>query len=144
MTKVKTLFSKFAYGVLGFMMLATMVSGIVGNAQRDLLPTRGELCLSDEGCALTGDDDFEDGETGIVNILVNVAETLTFIAGGVAVLFLVYGGFLFIVDPGGSGAGATKGKTIIFNALIGLVICVAAFTIVNILGGLVTSTEVTS
>jgi hypothetical protein len=51
----------------------------------------------------------------------------------IAVVFLVYGGFKFIFDTKGDGSGAEQGKKIIKNALIGLLIAVLAFTIVQLL-----------
>ncbi|MBI4139136.1 hypothetical protein HY479_03230, partial [Candidatus Uhrbacteria bacterium] len=44
--------------------------------------------------------------------------------------YLLYGGFLWMT-AGGSEEGVTKAKTMIRNAIIGLVIIVAAFSISN-------------
>ena len=54
------------------------------------------------------------------------------IAAGVAVLYLIYGGFQYIV---GGEKGATAGKTILVNAIIGLFIIALAYAIINIVIG---------
>ncbi len=56
----------------------------------------------------------------------------------VAVLVLVYGGFLYITSAGNQDT-ATKGKTAIINALIGIVVVVLSFLIVQVVYRFITS-----
>lgn len=60
------------------------------------------------------------------------------IAGAIAVLYLIYGGIEYIT-AGGDPEKATKGRTAIVNAIIGIVIIALAYLIVavvaNALGG---------
>ena len=52
------------------------------------------------------------------------------IAGAIAVLYLIYGGLTYIT-AGGDAEKATKGRTVIINAIIGIVIIALAFVIVT-------------
>lgn len=66
------------------------------------------------------------------DVISKVLKVLLTLAGLVAVLFLVLGGFWFLT-AGGSVELAKKGKATITNALIGLVIIILSYTIVNVL-----------
>ena len=59
-----------------------------------------------------------------------VVKDLLFIAGFVAVGFVIYGGFLMVTSAGNPGA-VEKGKKTISGALIGLVISILAYAIVT-------------
>lgn len=64
----------------------------------------------------------------IFRLIINWALAIAFIA---AVVILIYGGFLYITSAGNT-ENATKGKTAILNALIGIVIIVLSYIIVQI------------
>lgn len=53
------------------------------------------------------------------------------LAAIVAVLFLIYGGFLYITSAGDQ-TQATKGKGTIVNAIIGLVIVVLSYMVIQV------------
>jgi hypothetical protein len=55
---------------------------------------------------------------------------------GVAVLFLIIGGFQVIIS-GGNPEGQQKGKNTIINAVIGIVIIVLSYVIVNAIASFV-------
>jgi len=57
------------------------------------------------------------------------------IAGALAVIYLVYGGVLYIT-AGGDAEKATKGRVAVVNAIIGIIIIVMAVIIVNWVGTL--------
>lgn len=61
--------------------------------------------------------------TGIVNVLL-------FILGAIAVLMIIIGGIRYVVSGGDSGA-VTGAKNTIFYAVIGLVVAMLAYAIVN-------------
>lgn len=63
----------------------------------------------------------------IIGSLINIA--LGFV-GVILLVYLVYGGFLWMTS-GGSDEGVKKAQTMIKNAIIGLVIVVAAYAISN-------------
>jgi heme/copper-type cytochrome/quinol oxidase subunit 2 len=64
----------------------------------------------------------------IFRLIINWALAIAFIA---AVIILIYGGFLYITSAGNTDQ-AGKGKTAIQNALIGIVIIVLSYIIVQI------------
>lgn len=71
-----------------------------------------------------------------ISILTNVIVRNAFtIAGVVAFILLIFGGFQFIVAAGsGDSKQMEKGKQAITAAVIGLVVIVASFWIVQIVG----------
>lgn len=74
---------------------------------------------------------FRCGEGNIAELFKTVAEWALGIAFILAVIFLIYGGFRYIL-AGGNEEAAKQGRTAIFNALIGIVIIVLSFIIVQI------------
>ena len=52
------------------------------------------------------------------------------IAGAIAVIYLIYGGILYIT-AGGDAEKATKGRTALINAVIGIIIIALAIVIVQ-------------
>jgi len=68
----------------------------------------------------------------IWKVVLNVIEIGLFIAGYVALFFVLYGGFQFLT--GGSNPGQVeKARTTILNAVIGLAISMAAIAAVNLI-----------
>ena len=138
MTQVKNLINKLALALLSLVMLSGLVSvGVPALAQTPPPPVNNvtaddgvaDLCEFTNTCSV---DQNATGTNGVIAVILNIVQLAIYVVGAIALIFLVYGGFLFIVDPGGSGDGAEKGKRIIFNALIGLVIVVLSTAIVQI------------
>lgn len=75
------------------------------------------------------------GLRGMVLMIVNFA--LTFL-GLLAVVMVIYGGFLY-VSSGGSEENTGKAKKILLYAVIGIVIIIASFAIVNTILGVGTA-----
>lgn len=67
--------------------------------------------------------------------LSNVLNTFYFFAGVIAVILIVYAGFLFVTSAGDSGKVA-KAKNTITAAVIGLVIIMLAFVITRFVAGI--------
>ncbi len=67
-------------------------------------------------------------------IVFNIVEIALQLVAYIAVGFVMYGGFQYIIS-GDSSDGMSKAKTTILNALIGLVIAIFSVAIVNIAGG---------
>lgn len=63
------------------------------------------------------------------------------VAGSIAVFYLIYGGILYIT-AGGDGEKATKGRTAVINAIIGIAVILLALVIVRWVTTLVTTQSV--
>ena len=70
--------------------------------------------------------------TGIIMFAFNLGMGL---AGTITALFLIVGGFYFVTSAGNEEQ-AEKGRKMIINSVIGLVVIILATTIVRILAGL--------
>ena len=81
--------------------------------------------------------------TSINGFIATVIQWLLAIAFGIAVLFLIIGGFWYITSAGNEEQ-AEKGKGTVINAIIGIVIIVLAYVIVNVISGLVQNPNSTS
>ena len=67
---------------------------------------------------------------GFMDVLGNILNWILILAGAIAVIYLVYGGILYIT-AGGDAEKATKGRTAVINAVIGIVIILLALLIVT-------------
>ncbi len=81
------------------------------------------------------------GETSVNALIKTVINWMLGIAFAVAVIFLIYGGFLFITSAGNEES-AEKGKSTVVNALIGIIIIILSYVIVNVVANLVTNNNV--
>lgn len=66
----------------------------------------------------------------VIQTFTNVARLILGITGSMALLMFVYGGFMLLTS-GGVEARVTTGKTIIKNAVIGIVLILTAFYIID-------------
>jgi hypothetical protein len=103
------------------LVMAPAVMPAVGHAQ--LIDRFAEQCPEDTGVRCT-----EGSVAAIFRLIINWALAIAFIA---AVIVLIYGGFLYITSAGNQET-ATKGKNAIVNALIGIVVIVLSYMIVQI------------
>lgn len=69
----------------------------------------------------------------IGKVLLAIFEIVLYVGGVVAVMFVVYGGFLYLTSTGEPDK-AKNARTTIINALVGLAITVLATAIVNLVG----------
>jgi|GEM_PF-2303311 hypothetical protein len=129
-----SIIKKFLAGGLLALALFAFVSAVPASAQSLLAPTCGGS--TGNPCPIIGDTRINGSASGLSNIILTVARFAVYILGAVAVLFLVYGGFLYVTDQG-DGANAKKGGAIFRSAVVGLILAIAAFAIVNVIGSLV-------
>lgn len=61
-------------------------------------------------------------------LFIRVVTWILLIAGAIAVIFLIYGGIQYLT-AGGNPEQATKAKTTIVNAVIGIIVIALAFAI---------------
>lgn len=88
-------------------------------------------------CVIKGPDDDKDGTATsaemanfVWKIALNIMADISLMVGYVAIAFVVWGGYKYIMSNGEPGNVATAKKTIT-NALIGLVIAILSTVIVN-------------
>jgi Type IV secretion system pilin len=70
------------------------------------------------------------GTRTVTGTLKSVGNILIFLVGAIAVLMIIIGGLRYVLS-GGDNAGITSAKNTILYAVIGLVVAVAAYAIVN-------------
>ena len=81
-------------------------------------------------------DLFEEAFAGAFSIsdfpyfLRSVINIALLLAGVVAVIFLIYGGYMY-VTAGGNAEQAANARTAIFNSIIGLAVILAAYAIIS-------------
>jgi len=81
-----------------------------------------------------------DTKTDIKVIIKNISNTALFVLGAIAVLMLIYGGIRYTTS-GGDEKAITTAKNIILYAVVGIVVAILAYAIVNfVVGQFVTST----
>jgi len=109
-------FKKIWYGAAAFLLAAPVIASAQISA-----PSRGS----------TGLPDLSQGQglTGFINYV--ILFILGF-AGIVAVLFLIIGGYQYILS-GANEESAEQGKKTIQNAVIGIVIIILSYTIVTVI-----------
>jgi len=69
--------------------------------------------------------------TDVGGLITMIIKFLTYIVGGLAFIYLVYAGILYIT-ANGNPEQAKKGQTGIINAIIGIIIVTLAWIIVNV------------
>jgi multisubunit Na+/H+ antiporter MnhB subunit len=76
------------------------------------------------------------GESGIFTTIVNI---FLFVIGAIAVIMLIYGGIRYTIS-GGDSKNVTAAKDTILYAVVGIVVAILAYAIVNfVIGGLIHS-----
>ena len=70
------------------------------------------------------------GSTDFANVICEIIKIVVGFMGAVAAIFVVVGGFQFMTSAGDAGKVAKAKQTILYS-LIGLIVCVLAFAIVN-------------
>ena len=78
------------------------------------------------------------GETGVQNfiwtIALNIIELILQLVGYIAVGFIIYGGYMYMISAGAPD-GMEKARKIITNAIVGLLISIFSVAIVNLISG---------
>ncbi len=107
---------------------ATPVLGLDGPVQDGVEAARG----TDVPSVLLGDG-------GAVTTVVN---TMLFIVGFLSVIMLIWGGLRYIIS-GGNATAVTAAKNTILYAIVGLIIAIFAYAIVNFVIGSLTDGSMT-
>ena len=80
------------------------------------------------------------GSQSLSDLIVNVIRLMLLFAGAIAVVFVIIGGYQYIAS-GGNEETAEKGKKTLINAIIGIVVIVLAYAIINVIVNLVGSSS---
>lgn len=93
-------------------------------------------------CAIQGPDQLFSGEEDALSkfiwrIVLNVVEMAIVIVAYVAIFFILYGGFLFLTG-GAIPAQTEKARKTIIQAVVGLVIAMAAIALTNLTFSIIT------
>ena len=137
MSILKKLFSGSLLAILALTAISGLVSSpayAASGAPTSTTLSNNEICKG-AACGVTGGATFDGGAQGVVGFLLTVARLITYVVGALAVLFLVYGGVRYLTAQ--DEKGATDARTVIMNAIIGLIIAIVAFSIVSIVQNLV-------
>jgi hypothetical protein len=124
-TFIKNVFSMAILSVIA-LTGALAFSPVLGNAQ-GLLPTAKQICTNDS-CKFI--DPATASKDSLPVFAARIAQFMTFIIGSIAIIFVLYGAFLWLTD---TEKGPERGRKIITNAVIALVISVVAFSLVGVL-----------
>ena len=100
-------------------------------------PSFSHAQLTRPDCTGTG---LNCGTTDANALIKNVINWMLGIAFGLAVLFLIVGGFWYITSAGNEET-AEKGKNTAINAIIGIIIIILSYVIVNVVSGLVSKSS---
>jgi len=87
--------------------------------------------LTNDDCSLKGPNDVGGIANYIWRIVLNVIEMAIVAAAYLSGFFILYGGFLFMTG-GANPSQIERGRKTILNAVIGLVICMSAIAIINL------------
>ncbi|QQG50857.1 MAG: hypothetical protein HZB75_05060 [Candidatus Saccharibacteria bacterium] len=112
---------------LGISMVAPVLQPIEASAQAF------DEGLQDGANSSKGKDQQTDlfGDDGVFKTITNV---LLFIIGAISVIMLIIGGIRYVVSGGDSGA-VTSAKNTILYAIVGIVVAILAYALVNFVIG---------
>lgn len=71
-------------------------------------------------------------DQGIVGAIADIISILLAIAGAVAVLAIIYGGFLYLTSAGNEGQ-AKSGQQVVTYAIIGTIIIILSYVIIQVI-----------
>lgn len=80
-------------------------------------------------------------DTSVSGFILKIINIALAVAGLIAVLFLIIGGFRYITSAGNEET-AEQAKKIITNAIIGIVVIILSFVIVRVISGALVSNQV--
>lgn len=82
------------------------------------------------------------GGTGLTGLITRIVNIILGISAAVAILFIIIGGFQYILSGANEGL-AKRGKTTLTNAVIGLIIIILSYTVIRVVSRVFTTGTVT-
>ncbi len=137
--------------VAGLFVFATLVAGSIlsspapaSAADATIVCGDGETAvmtiLYGARCAKSSDQ--SESLFGVNGVFVKITNTALFLIGALSVVMLIYGGIRYTVS-GGDSAKVTAAKNTILYAIVGIVVAILAFAVVQfVIGQLVTTPAV--
>jgi hypothetical protein len=98
-------------------------------------------CTDGPAYVSKGSQDERCGINEVLIVAVNVSRLILGTLGSVALVMFIYGGFMFMIAMG-STERVRQGQTIILNAIIGIVIVLFAWIIINLVVSALTGTGI--
>ena len=133
MKKIR-LFTFAALSVFSFLSLITLQPATVGAAPKDVVQGAvNGIDEREESCGGTAAND-PARKCTLNDTLKSIVNVLLFIIGAVAVIMIVIGGIKYTTSNGDSSA-VTSAKNTILYSVIGLVIALMAYAIINFVVG---------
>jgi hypothetical protein len=108
---------------------------LAANCPQGTKPNNAGICLPDTG-PNTGIAASED----LGGLITNILKLLLYVAGALAVLFIIIGGFWYITSSGNEEQ-AEKGKKALINSIIGLIAVILSYTLVTVIANTLTATR---
>lgn len=126
---MKKFLKKSLQGLLVIPALALVASFALPVVQVAPAYAANDLTLQEGADSAQGEDQATDlfGQNGIFNTITNV---LLFIIGAISVIMLIIGGIRYVVS-GGDSAAVTSAKNTILYAIVGIVVAILAYALVN-------------
>lgn len=127
----------------GLLIVPTLALGVVATVTPQATYAQAATCSGDPssgltggaGCAKTSEQPGDlFGGGGIFTKIVNI---LLYIIGAIAVIMLIFGGIRYVLS-GGDSAAVTSAKNTILYAVVGIIVAILAYAIVNfVIGSLI-------
>lgn len=128
MNRKKTLIIALAFFAATFTIAPLLAQAQSSDVDAGLIRVGHEARLSTGG--------FFNARDSAVTVIGKVIRLLLFVSGAIAVLFVIIGGFMYLTSAGNEEQ-ASKGRTTIVNAIIGIVIIILSYVIINAIVNLV-------
>jgi hypothetical protein len=122
--KIKTLFVSL-FIVAGIMGVATMVA-----PSHEIYAQGSDSAGAGLGSIKSAFPDNTTQNADVPGLAKRIIDWALYLAAIISVLFIIYGGFLYITSAG-DATQAGKGKSTLINAIIGLVIVILSYMIVQ-------------
>ena len=122
-----------------FTLTAPVSVGAAGSCEKSFLGFQAWYngLAMDSNCNITPPENSDELPVFMLRIILNIVIDVFTLAGYLALGFIIYGGYLYIIAEGDPGKVA-KGKKTIIAAIIGLVITISANVIMNFIATLFT------
>ena len=125
MKKITRIISQTA---LGISTTATLLAGKVMAAEDSI--QQQSVDAARKGAEAARADGMPAELVGVDGVFTNITNTILYVVGVISVIMLIYGGLRYVVS-GGDSKKVTDAKNTILYAIIGLIIAILSFAIVN-------------